>query len=43
MTPTDGQADEAATEDEDGDEDDGPPYSKLDEATAAKCGLWLEE
>ena len=50
MTTTDGPADEAAIEEaagledeaaaEDGDE--GPPYSGLDEETAAKCGLWLE-
>ena len=38
MTANDGRADETAT---DGDEeDDEPPYSKLDEKTAAKCGLW---
>lgn len=38
MTTTDGLADETA---EDGEEDeDEPPYSKLDEETAAKCGLW---
>lgn len=53
MTRTDGTADEAAIEEdagvEDGaaiedaaDEDEGPPYSRLDEETAAKCGLWLE-
>lgn len=47
MTTTDGTADEAANEEgaaiEDAaDEDEGPPYSKLDEETAAKCGLWLE-
>lgn len=50
---TDGPADETAIEAEAGvedgaaiedaaEEDQGPPYSRLDEATAAKCGLWLE-
>lgn len=39
MTSTDGRSQEAAAEDE---ADDGPPYSRLDEETAAKCGLWLE-
>lgn len=43
MTPTDAQADETATEGAEGDEDEGPPYSKLDPETAAKCGLWLEK
>ena len=48
MTTIDGPADEAAIEegagleDEAADEDEGPPYSRLDEETAAKCGLWLE-
>lgn len=36
---TDGLAEESAP-DEENDEDDEPPYSKLDPETAAKCGLW---
>lgn len=35
---TDGLAEESAPDEED--EDDEPPYSKLDPETAAKCGLW---
>lgn len=39
MTTTNGLADDAAIEPED---DEGPPYDRLDRKTAAKCGLWLD-
>lgn len=26
----------------DEEEEEGPPYSRLDRETAARCGLWLE-
>lgn len=31
------------TDDETDDEDAAESYSGLDEATAARCGLWLDE
>ena len=41
MTTTNRLADDPAIEGEDA-EDEGPPYGRLDQQTAAKCGLWLD-
>lgn len=41
MTTRNRPAADPVTEGEDT-EDEGPPYGRLDQQTAAKCGLWLD-
>lgn len=44
MTTEDRDQDGGAfdADEEETDEEEGPPYSRLDPDTAARCGLWLE-